>query len=182
MRIVVGICGASGAGMGFRLIEWLRGRKEHEVFAVITDAAWRIVEIETGARPDPGVPVFGERDFECRLASSSFRPEAMAVLPCSMRTLAGLARGANETLLQRTGDVLLRLHRPLVVVPRETPLSLPAVENMAALLRAGAVVLPPVLSFYHKPRTVSDMVDFVVGKVLDALGIDNDLYARWGEP
>jgi len=181
MRIIVGVCGASGAAMGVRLIEWLRAQGEHEVHAIVTDAAWRILEIENGARPDLGEPLYGEDDFECVLASSSFRPDAMAVIPCSMKTLAGLARGDQGSLIVRAGDIMLRMRRPLVVVPRETPLSLPAVENMAALLRAGAVVLPPVLAFYHRPQTVQHMVDFVVGKTLDALGIDNDLYARWGE-
>ena len=180
MKIVVGISGASGVAMGVRLVEWLCQRDEHQTYAVVTDAAWRILEIETGDRPDLGVPVYGEADFESALASSSFLVDAMAVIPCSMRTLAGLAHGTQETLLTRAGDIMLRMRRPLVVVPRETPLSLPAVENMAALLRAGAVVLPPVLGFYHRPGTVQDMIDFVVGKALDALGIDNDLYTRWG--
>jgi 4-hydroxy-3-polyprenylbenzoate decarboxylase len=167
--------------MAARLIEWLRARPEHSVHAIVTDAAWRVFHVETGGHPDLGVPVYAENDFDAPLASSSFLPDAMAVIPCSMRTLAGLARAENATLVMRAGDILLRLRRPLVVVPRETPLSLPAIENMAALARSGAVILPPVLAFYHRPASVQDQVDFVVGKVLDALGIGNDLYQRWGE-
>ena len=92
----------------------------------------------------------------------------------------GLASGFQDTLLIRAGDIALRMRRPLVVVPRETPLSLPAVENMAALLRAGAVVLPPCPAFYPGPQSVGDIVDFIVGRILDVLGIENDLYVRWG--
>jgi len=181
MKVIVGVCGASGASMGLRLVRWLRERKEFETHVILTRAARRLVEIETGAPPEIEAPVHDEDDFESPLASSSFRPDAMAILPCSLKTLAGLAHGENSTLTMRAGDIMLRLRRPLVVVPRETPLSLPAVENMAALLRAGAVVLPPVVGFYHRPRTLDDMVDFIVGKTLDAMGIDNDLFKRWGE-
>lgn len=179
MKLIVGICGASGASMGLRLVEWLRAREEFDTHVILTSAARRIIEIETGSAPEVGAPLYEEGDFESPLASSSFRPDAMAILPCSLKTLAGLARAENSTLTMRAGDIMLRLRRPLVVAPRDTPLSLPAVENMAALLRAGAVVLPPVVAFYHEPHTLEDMVDFIVGKTLDAMGIDNDLFKRW---
>jgi len=180
MRIIVGVSGASGVVMGWRLIDYLLGRGEHEVHVIVTSAARRISEIEMGGAPDVAAPVYGEDDMDSPLASGSFRADAMVVAPCSMKTLAGLASGFQDTLLIRAGDIALRMRRPLVVVPRETPLSLPAVENMAALLRAGAVVLPPCPAFYPGPQSVGDIVDFIVGRILDVLGIENDLYVRWG--
>ena len=165
MRIIVGVTGASGVAMGGRLVECLVDSGEHDVHVVLTRAARRLFEIEEGAAPEFGAPTYAE--------------DAMVVAPCSMKTLAALAHGFQTNLLARAGDIALKMRRPLVVVPRETPLSLPVVENMAALLRAGAVVLPPSLALYPRPRTVADMVDFVVGKVLDVLGIRNELYRRW---
>ena len=179
MRIIVGVTGASGVAMGGRLVECLVDSGEHDVHVVLTRAARRLFEIEEGAAPEFGAPTYAEDDMEAPLASSSFCPDAMVVAPCSMKTLAALAHGFQTNLLARAGDIALKMRRPLVVVPRETPLSLPVVENMAALLRAGAVVLPPSLALYPRPRTVADMVDFVVGKVLDVLGIRNELYRRW---
>ena len=160
-------------------MECLLRTGEHDVHLILTRAARRLFEIEEGAVPEFDTPTYDDDDMEAPLASGSFRPDAMVVAPCSMKTLAALAHGFQMNLLTRAGDIALKMRRPLVVVPRETPLSLPVVENMAALLRAGAVVLPPSLALYPKPKTVEDMVDFVVGKVLDVLGIANDLYRRW---
>ena len=180
MRIIVAVTGASGVRVGVRVAQWLLARPEHETHVILTKAARRIAEIEDGALPDLGPRVYEEDDFEAPLASGSFMAGAMVVAPCSMRTLAALAHGYQESLVARAGDIMLKMRRPLVVAPRETPLSLPVVENMAALLRAGATIAPPMLAFYHQPRSVADMVDFAAGKILDAVGLDNDLYARWG--
>lgn len=180
MKLIVGISGASGVAIGCRMVEWLRERGEHDVHVIVTRAARRIMAIEMGREPDLG-RAYGEDDFESPLASSSFMADAMLVAPCSMKTLAGLAQGLQETLLVRAGDIMLKMRRPLAVLPRETPLSLPVVENMAALLRAGAIVAPPMLAFYQNPKRIEDMVDFAVGKALDAVGVENDLYKRWGE-
>jgi len=177
MRIVVGITGASGACLGVRLVETL---KAHEVALIVSHDAWRIMDLEIGSRPEfPGVQVFGGQDFSAPMASGSDVFDAMVVVPCSMKTLAGIAHGYSDTLIIRAADNALRLGRRLVLVPRETPLSLASLENLVAVRRAGAIVLPPVLAFYHRPRRIEDMVDYVVGKVLDALGIPNDLYDRW---
>jgi len=177
MRIVVGITGASGVCLGVRLVETLKG---HEVALIVSHDAWRIMDLEIGSRPEfPGVQVFDGQDFSAPMASGSAVFDAMAVAPCSMKTLAGIAHGYSDTLIIRAADNALRLGRRLVLVPRETPLSLASLENLVAVRRAGAIVLPPVLAFYHRPRRIEDMVDYVVGKVLDALGIPNDLYDRW---
>jgi flavin prenyltransferase len=179
MRIIVGITGASGVQLGVRLVEALAG---HERTAIISDAAWKLMDIEMGKRPSfDGVTVLGEKDFESPPASGSHLFDAMAVIPCSMKTLAGIAHGYSDTLIIRSADNALRLGRRLVVSPRETPLSLAALENMVKLRQSGAIVLPPILAFYQKPCRVEDMVDYVVGKMLDALGIENNLYRRWGE-
>jgi len=192
MRIIVGITGASGAILGVRLVEELLKRRRSssdpgeaepvDVFPVITQAAWRMIDIEMGRRPDfSGLRVFAQDDFAAPLASSSFVCDAMAVAPCSMKTLAGIAHGYADSLVVRAADTMLRTGKCLVVVPRETPLSLASLRNMATLKQAGAIVLPPVLAFYPRPRTLEDVVDFIVGKVLDNLGIANDLYRRWGD-
>ena len=181
MDIIVGISGASGVAIGVRAVQWLREQTDHRVHLIATRAARQIMRIEMGEAPDLG-PAYEEDDFSSPLASSSFMADAMLVAPCSMKTLAGLVHGFQETLLIRAGDIMLKVRRPLVLMPRETPLSLPAAENMAAAIRAGAIVLPPMLAFYHGPQSVQDMVDFSVGKALDALGVPNGLYKRWAQP
>jgi len=104
----------------------------------------------------------------------------MVIIPCSMKTLAAVAHGYADNLISRAAENVLRLGKKLVLVPRETPLSLPAIENMRAAKLAGAVILPPVVAYYHRPCTVDDITDFIVGKVLDVLGIEHKLYRRWG--
>jgi 4-hydroxy-3-polyprenylbenzoate decarboxylase len=179
VKIVVGITGASGVQLGVRLVSALKG---HEVTAIISDEAWRLMDIELGKRPAfKGVTVLGGKDFEAPISSGSCLFDGMAVVPCSMKTLSGIANGYADTLVIRVADNALRIGRKLVLVPRETPLSLSAIENMAKLRTAGAIILPPVLAFYNQPRTVDDMVDYVVGKVLDSLGIENHLYRRWAQ-
>lgn len=178
MKIVVGITGASGVCLGERLVRALQG---HEVSVVVTHAAWRIMEHEMDARPTfEGATLYQEDDFEAPFASGSSPFDAMAVIPCSMKTLAGIANGYSGTLVMRAADNALRTDRRLVLVPRETPLSLPALENMARLRAAGAVILPPVLAFYHHPTSIDDIIDYVVGKTLDAMHIPNELFTRWG--
>jgi 4-hydroxy-3-polyprenylbenzoate decarboxylase len=105
----------------------------------------------------------------------------MVVAPCSTRTLSAIAHGYASDLIVRTADVMLRMGRPLILLPRETPLSLPAIENMRLAKLSGAILLPPIVAYYPQPRTVDDVTDFVVGKVLDVLGLKHTLYRRWGE-
>ena len=127
-----------------------------------------------------GVPVWAQHDYRAPFASGSAGWHAMAVVPCSMGTAARIAHGTSDSLLTRAADVMLKERRTLVVVPRETPLGLIQLENLASLARAGAIVLPAMPSFYGKPATLDDLVDTVVGRVLDQLGLEHDLLRRWG--
>ena len=120
-------------------------------------------------------------DLSACIASSSCAPEAMVIVPCSMKSLSAVAHGFAANLIVRTAEIMLRLNRPLVLMPRETPLSLPAIENMRLARLAGAIILPPVMAYYPCPQTVDDVTNFFVGKVLDVLGLEHDLYRRWGD-
>ena len=124
--------------------------------------------------------LYSNRDLGARIASGSQDCEAMAVVPCSMKTLAGIAHGLSRTLVERAADVMLKERRPLVIVPRETPMSLPQLRNMTLCAEAGAVVLPAMPAFYQMPKTLDDLADFMAGKILSALGFAHDLYPRWG--
>lgn len=183
MRLVVAISGASGAIYGIRALEALAalGVESH---LVLTDAALQTIRLETEyARPDVealATEVHPVGDITAKIAGGSFRTDGMLVIPCSMKTLAGIATGYSDNLLLRAADVTLKERRRLVLVVRETPLSLIHIENMATVTRAGAIVLPAMPAFYHKPRTVEDLVDQVVGKAFDMLGVDHQLYKRWG--
>ncbi len=183
--ILVAVTGASGIVYGVRLVEVLRSLG-YRVEAVVTDAARRVGLAEEGYDPaekirEIGVRVWSEHDIEAPFASSSSAPDAMVIAPCSTRTLAAIACGLADNLVTRAALAVLRMKRPLVLVVRETPLGITELENMLKAARAGAVVLPASPAFYHKPKTVIDMVDFIVGKVLDVLGIRHSLYRRWGE-
>jgi len=124
--------------------------------------------------------LYSNRDLGARIASGSQDCEAMAVVPCSMKTLAGIAHGLSRTLVERAADVMLKERRTLVIVPRETPMSLPQLRNMTLCAEAGAVVLPAMPAFYQMPKTLDDLADFMAGKILSALGFAHDLYPQWG--
>jgi 4-hydroxy-3-polyprenylbenzoate decarboxylase len=124
--------------------------------------------------------LYSNRDLGARIASGSQDCEAMAVVPCSMKTLAGIAHGLSRTLVERAADVMLKERRTLVIVPRETPMSLPQLRNMTLCAEAGAVVLPAMPAFYQMPKTLDDLADFMAGKILSALGFAHDLYPKWG--
>ena len=123
--------------------------------------------------------LYSNRDLGARIASGSQDCEAMAVVPCSMKTLAGIAHGLSRTLVERAADVMLKERRPLVIVPRETPMSLPQLRNMTLCAEAGAVVLPAMPAFYQMPKTLDDLADFMAGKILSALGFSHELYPSW---
>jgi 4-hydroxy-3-polyprenylbenzoate decarboxylase len=180
--MTVAVTGASGGVIGIRLIEELIERG-CEVHAIVTAAAREVLRHELGreCRIPPRAVQHGERDPLSRLNSSSFMADAMVVAPCSMKTLAGIASGYADNLVVRAADAVLRTGRRLVLVPRETPLSLSALENMVRLRRDGAVILPPCVAYYHRPRSVDAVTDYFIGKILDVLGLENSLYARWGE-
>jgi len=183
MRLVVGISGASGAIYGVRALEVLR-KLRAEVHLVVTTAARETIPIETGLRTREverlATRTYDIGDLTSVLASGSYQTDGMLVVPCSMKTLGGIATGYSDNLLLRAADVTLKERRPLVLVVRETPLSLIHLENMVTVTRAGAVVLPAMPAFYHKPRTIDELVDQVVGKALDVLGVENGLLKRWG--
>ncbi|MGH7920744.1 MAG: UbiX family flavin prenyltransferase [Candidatus Dormibacteraceae bacterium] len=182
-KLIVGLSGSSAPQYGIRLLLALRDLGSHEVHLVCSRGAERTIELEAGLdvrqveqladvvhRPD---------DLSASIASGSFVTAGMAVCPCSMRTLAAVAHGISDSLLVRAADVCLKERRRVVLVPRETPLNLIHLRNMVAVSEAGAVVLPPVPAFYHHPRTIDDIVDHTVGKVLDQLGVEHHLFQRW---
>lgn len=182
MELVVAITGASGVAIGVRLLEVLAQSGNHRVHALVSRGARSVMRHEMGAEVEPPADHHWDpEDLSAPLASSSRAPQAMVIAPCSMKTLSAIAHGYADNLIVRAADAMLRLGRPLVLVPRETPLSLPAIENMKLARLAGAILLPPVIAYYPRPQTVDEMTDFVVGKVLDVLGLEHRLYRRWAE-
>ncbi len=180
MEVVVGISGASGVGYGIRLLQVLQGSVIH---LVITDSARKIIEVETNFSPedveDLADHVYAEDDFTAPIASGSYRFDAMVIIPCSMKTLAGVASGMSDNLIGRSAEICLKDRRRLVIVPRETPLSLIQLKNMVSVTEAGAVVLPACPAFYSRPQNLEDLIDVLVGRVLDSIGVENNLYPRW---
>jgi 4-hydroxy-3-polyprenylbenzoate decarboxylase len=181
-RLVVGITGASGIIYGVRLLEALRGLRI-ETHLVMTEAARRVAELETGYSP---AQVEALADFsypndqmDAPISSGSFLTAGMIVAPCSIKSLSAIAHSYNETLLARAADVVLKERRKLVLVVRETPLHLGHLRLMVQAAECGAVILPPMPAFYHQPQTISDLVDQTVGKMLDQFGLDHGLYRRW---
>jgi len=182
MRLIVGISGASGAIYGIRALQALRDLGV-ETHLVVTDAALETIRLETDFKKADVVELATEThklaDITSKIASGSYQTNGMLVIPCSMKTLAGIASGYSDNLLLRAADVTIKERRRLVLVVRETPLSLIHIENMAAVTRAGAIVLPAMPAFYHRPKTVAALVDQVVGKAFDMLGIEHHLLKRW---
>jgi flavin prenyltransferase len=201
MRVFLGVTGASGAIYAGHALRALTGAG-CDVGLCVSDAGAQVIShelLEAGPRPpdDPAltvaafverfgrpegtVTVLGLNDLTAPFASGSSLAPAALVAPCSGSTLAAIAHGTSHNLIQRCADVMLKERRRLVLMTRETPLSLIAIENMAAVTRAGAVVMPAMPGFYGLPRSVDDLVDFMVAKALDHLGVPNELLARWGE-
>ena len=184
MRLIVGISGSTGAIYGVRLLQVLRDVPDVETHLVMSDAARLTIEYETEYSPDEVLGwadhVHGNRDVGASISSGSFVTAGMVVAPCSIKTLASVAASMNDNLLTRAADVCLKERRKLVLVPRETPLHLVQLRNLAACAEAGAVVLPAMPAFYTRPRSLQDAVDFVVGRVCDQLGVGHDLLRRWG--
>lgn len=184
MEIVVGISGASGVQYGVRLLQVLK-EKGCVTHLIITDSAREIMEIETEyvLEDVEGLAnyVHGPYDFTAPVASGSHLFDAMAIVPCSMGTLAGVASGTSNTLITRAADVCLKERRRLVLVPRETPLSLIQLKNMVSAAEAGAIILPACPAFYSCPKSLEDLVDVMVGRILDLIGVENNLYRRWSD-
>jgi len=183
MRLVVGISGSSGAIYGIRLLEALRKVSDLETHLIISAAGKRTILEETDY-PIKDVEalatrVYDNRDIGAALASGSFRTGGMVIAPCSIKTVSALATCYAETLMHRAGDVTLKEGRPLVVVVRETPLHAGHLRQLLALAELGAVILPPMPAFYHRPKTLDDIVNHTVARVLDRLGIPHDLGTEW---
>lgn len=192
--LVVAITGASGAAYGVRLLEVLldAGRTVHLTISpaaaiVIQEELGRTVSLKAfdpasllGERDYTRLRYHDHRDFSAGVASGSFLTAGMAVCPCSMGTLASIAHGISTNLIHRAADVHLKERRKLVLVPRETPLGVVQLRNMTAVAEAGAIVLPAMPGFYRRPQHVSDLVDFVVARVCDQLGVPHNLMKRWG--
>ena len=175
MKVLIGITGASGITYASRLIEVLR-EKGIDTDCIASDAAKKIAKHE-GVKFD----CLAEDDIEASFASGSFHVDAMVIVPCSMKTLSAVATGYASNLITRSADVMIKEGRKLVLVPRETPLSPIHLENMLKLSRIGVAILPAMPAFYPKPEKIEDMVDFIVGKILDNLGIENNMFQRWGQ-
>lgn len=196
MRIILAITGASGARYGLRLCEELVATG-HSVIVLISRAGFSVLESETGLdwsgtevevserlrdrfqMTENRVRYYALDNLRAPVASGSSAADAMVVCPCSMGTLARIACGISGNLLERCADVMLKERRPLVLVPRETPLSEIHLENMLKLARMGAAIVPAMPAFYHDPRSIEQMIDFVVGKALEALRIEHRLYPPW---
>jgi 4-hydroxy-3-polyprenylbenzoate decarboxylase len=189
---VVGITGASGSIYGIRLIQQL-ALKKHTVNVVVTSAGKMVMKEELGvsglgkmdklglSKVKNNIKVWENNDFEAPFMSGSSAPEAVIIIPCSVGKLAAIANGISGNLVERTADVALKEKRQLILVVRETPLSLIHLENMVKVTRAGAQILPAMPAFYHHPKTIDDMVNFVVGKVLNLLRIEHNLFKSWGK-
>ena len=185
MRLVVGISGATGAIYGARLLEVLK-EKRVETHLIITSTSKRILIEETAYTVEAveamASHVHENDDLGAPISSGSFKTDGMVVIPCSIKTLSGIAHSYNENLLTRAADVTLKERRRLVLAVRETPLHQGHIELMLQVSRMGAILFPPMPAFYAHPKTIDDLVNHTVGKILDLLGIDHNLFVRWGSP
>lgn len=191
-RYIVGLTGASGIVYGVRLLEVLLSSGA-EVHLVMTDPARIVLEheldwsfeqdwYETVRKQLPwgSLKIYNNHDIAAPIASGSFRVDGMVVIPCTMAGISAFAMGSSRTLMERAADVMLKEKKPLILVPRETPLSSIHLRNMLTLAESGAHIVPAMPAFYSKPDSIDDLVDFLTGKVLDAMGFDHDLFERYG--
>lgn len=187
--VVVAITGASGAPYGVRLLEIL-ARDRVPVWLIVSGHGWRLLKDETGIADEAAlraatggdwstVTFFPDGDRGARPASGSAKSSGMVICPCSMGTVAAIAAGTSRSLVERAADVVLKERRKLILVPRETPLSLIHLRNLTTVTEAGGVVIPAAPGFYHKPTQIGQLVDFIVQRVLDQLGLDIEIAPRW---
>jgi len=186
MKLVVGISGASGAIYGLRLLERLHARGDVEIHLILTRSGEKTLHLETGKPAAEARKLahfsYGMDDIGCRLASGSCQVDAMIVAPCSIHTMSAIATGISSNLLVRAADVALKERRKLILMVRESPLHLGHLRNMTALAEMGAIIAPPIPGFYHHPQTVMDIVDHSVDRVLDLLGLPDEVVRRWEGP
>ena len=186
MKLVVGVSGASGAIYGYRLLEKLRVRGDVEVHLVLTRAGERTGYLELGKKASDWKSLsdfsYSFEDISCRLASGSFRTDAMVIAPCSIQSMSAIAAGISSNLLVRAADVMLKERRKLVLMVRESPFHLGHLRTMVSLSELGAIIAPPIPGFYTEPKTVMDVVDHSVDRVLDLVGLPSPDSRRWDGP
>ncbi len=182
MRLIIAITGASGVAYSRRLLEELKN-KHIETHLVISQAAKKIINFEFGLPvkkiEELASYVYEIDDWSCPIVSGSFKTDGMIIVPCSMKTLAGIANAFATNVILRAADVTLKEKRKLIVVPRETPLNSIHLKNMLDLSNQGTYILPAMPAFYHKPKNIENLIDFIVGRILDLLDIEHSLYQRW---
>jgi len=182
MKLIVAVTGASGTAYALSFLKALK-QLGVETHLIVTESAQKVASHEIGdikQLTSLTTHVYNPDDMMAGIASGSYPVDGMVIVPSTMKTIAALANGFADNLVTRAADVQLKERRPLIIVPRETPLHAVHLENMAKLSHLGAVILPAMPGFYHKPETIDDLVDFISGKILDQLGIKNHLYTRWG--
>ena len=184
MKLVLAITGASGVIYGKRLLEVLLN-KNVDTHLVISKAAEKIIAHELSITKKSleklANHIYEVNDWSSPIVSGSFKTDAMVIAPCSMKTLAGIANGFAENVILRAADVALKEKRKLILVPRETPLNTIHLQNMLDLTKQGVIIVPAMPAYYHKPKTIEEIIDFVVGRVLDKLDVEHSLYKRWQE-
>ena len=185
MRIIVAITGASGVIYGVKLVEELkRIDKGIEIHLIISDTAKEIISLETEYDPHDiekmVTKAYNNNNMSATLASGSFRHDGMVIVPCSLKTLSAIANGYAGSLISRAAICSLKENMKLIIVPRETPLDRTSLLNMLKAMENGAIILPAMPAFYHRPKNISELINYIVGKILDQLNIKHDLFKRWG--
>jgi 4-hydroxy-3-polyprenylbenzoate decarboxylase len=187
LRIVVGITGATGAVYGMTLLQALRNTGRVDIHLIISNAGKDLLQMELD---DSAIEkaqsladiCYAVDDLAAPVSSGSFKTDGMIIAPCSAKTLSAVAHAYGDNLMHRAADVVLKERRRLVLLFRETPLHLSHIQNMALVTTMGGVILPPVPAFYHNPKTIADIINHTIGKVLDLFLLEHSLYQRWGEP
>ncbi len=183
MILLIGISGASGVIYGIRLLEVLAKKKDIETHLVMSDSAEVNIRMETDYKPEHVRALasynYDIKDIGARLSSGSFKRDGMIVAPCSIKSMSALANSYSDNLLVRAGDVTLKEGKKLILLVRETPLHIGHLESMERLCKMGAIIMPPVPAFYHRPKTIEDIILHTIGKVLDQFDIEHDLFKRW---
>lgn len=187
-RFIVAITGASGIVYGLRVAEELV--KNYELTLILSESAVQVMKTETDIKSfedfkkrfsHPLIKIYRDSEISAPTASGSYRTDGMFIVPCSMKTLSAIAHGYADNLITRTADVTIKEGRKLIISPREMPLSVIHLENMLKLAKIGVIIAPPLPAFYHKPDSIDDIVNFVAGKILDCMGVENNLFRRWNE-
>ncbi len=183
MILIIGITGATGVIYGIRLLEVLSAIDDVETHLILSEASRQIIKYETDKKVEEIEKLadfsYQVDDIGVRLASGSFKRDGMIIAPCTIKTMSALANSYSDNLLVRSGDVTLKEGKKLILLVRETPLHIGHIKNMERLCEMGATIMPPVPAFYHRPKTILDIVDHTVGKALDLFGIEHNLFPRW---